>query len=485
VVAVTQATKRPGASSRRLVVGWVALLAGPVAAVWTVWLGVPLQSRPEKRLLGTWYLLSTPLRPGTLDGYWLVAAISLLCLLWLRVAWTVHCHPGFGRWATRAAWLWVAPFALAAPFQSRDVYSYIAQGAVLDRGLDPYRSAPQVLGAHNLMLQAVDPSWRFAAAPYGPVALRLSQAAIALGGHGAGALVVLRVLALISVLGIVLLLRQGTPAHKDLVTWLALSPLTLVQLIAAMHWEAEQGLVLVLAIVLAQRGHLEVSLLVALVACDIKASALVVVAVLALEALRRRGRHAAADMLLAVAIAGVATVLSYQRDAWGWVGNLGVAAKGWSPYTPAATLFLVLGHLQPGHAQLLSMCRALIVVAAAVLVLVILRRPGRDVATTSCALLLAGIAALPTVWPWYIAPATLLMLLGTPRRWWWGAALAAAGSLAALPITTEPAQRVNVAAEAVAVVASLSVFLRSRRTSLRALSGRLSAASATPGHPES
>src|SRR5581483_5375394 len=41
--------------------------------------------------------------------------------------------------------LWCVPLALGPPLFSRDVYSYLAQGAILHLGRNPYHVAPAVL----------------------------------------------------------------------------------------------------------------------------------------------------------------------------------------------------------------------------------------------------------------------------------------------------------------------------------------------------
>ncbi|MDX6215779.1 MAG: hypothetical protein QOG99_1363 [Frankiales bacterium] len=440
--------------------GWLVLapiLAGPVVAVFVVGTGVQLQSGSEKQLLGSWYRWSSvPQLPGR-PSIAMVVAVALLVALWGLVAWQVSTTPVVARWVRRVGWMWAAPFALGAPFLSRDVYAYVAQGAVLEHGLNPYTTAPSALGGHDPLVQAVDPQWRSSPAPYGPLALRLAQASTVVGGHGVGAFVVLRLLAVLSVLGVVLLLRRAAPAqHRDLVTWLTLSPLTLLQLVAATHWEAELSLLLVLSVLLARRGHVIWSLLVAGVACEIKAFALVVVAVLALDALRQRGLRFAPRLVAAlVACVGMAVVI-YPRDPWGWIGNLHGATKGWSPYAPSSTLYQVLGHLHPGHAGLLlEISRYAVMGVAAVVGLLALRRRDLEVPVLAGVLLVAGIGALPTVWPWYVAPAVLLVLAGRTRLWWWGALLAGLSGMAALPIGAVRAQHVSQVADVVVIVGLL------------------------------
>ena len=439
----------------------IGILAVVAVGAWCVRLGVPLQSGQEKLLLGHWYTWSSPSPASTRHGLVLVVALILLSVAWLAVAYVLYARPHLGRWVTRAACLWVAPFALGAPFQSRDVYAYVAQGALLRRGIDPYTRGPSALGAHDLLLQAVDPRWRSVGSPYGPVALRLAEAAAAVGGQGVGSVVALRVLAVLSVLGVVVLRRrEAPPGRADLVTWLSLSPLVLVQLISAVHWEAEIALLLVTAIVLARRGHLVGSVLLALLACEVKASAAVVVAVLAVQALRHRGLASVLPLLGSVVLAGLAAVALYRSDPWGWLPNLAGTAGTWSPFAPSTTLYLVLSHLQPEQ-DLLTLCRALAAAAAVTAAALVLRTEDADLAARAGLLSLAAVAALPTVWPWYVAPAALLTLLSRPRLWWWGAVIAVTSSLAALPIGSEAAQLTMISAEAVALAVSLSGPLRS------------------------
>ena len=68
------------------------------------------------------------------------------------------------------------------PLFSRDVYSYAAQGEMVQRGLNPYVAAPSALGG-GPFLHLVDPLWRHAAAPYGPAWERLSGAIVDLSHH--------------------------------------------------------------------------------------------------------------------------------------------------------------------------------------------------------------------------------------------------------------------------------------------------------------
>ncbi len=76
---------------------------------------------------------------------------------------------------------WAAPLVLAPPLHSADVYSYVAQGAMVLEGHDVYTSGPSVLGPDELGADAaasVGGHWTDTPAPYGPVFLVLAKAVV-------------------------------------------------------------------------------------------------------------------------------------------------------------------------------------------------------------------------------------------------------------------------------------------------------------------
>ncbi len=94
----------------------------------------------------------------------------------LTIAWLALLRTGIDRRAGLVvAGLWALPLALGPPLFSSDVYSYLAQGAILHRGHDPYTQPPVIL-AHlgdPHLLEAVSKFWRHTTAPYGPLFLEL------------------------------------------------------------------------------------------------------------------------------------------------------------------------------------------------------------------------------------------------------------------------------------------------------------------------
>ncbi|GAA4480290.1 alpha-(1-_6)-mannopyranosyltransferase A [Rhodococcus olei] len=141
------------------------------------------------------------------------------------------------RWVAAA---WTAPLLAAVPMFSRDAYSYLAQGALLRDGFDPYAVGPVV--NPGLLLDNVSNVWTTTTAPYGPVSLLIGQGITSITGDNVVAGTMLMRLAMLP--GLVLMMwalprlaRQlgGDPATA---LWLAvLNPLVLVHLVGGVHNE--------------------------------------------------------------------------------------------------------------------------------------------------------------------------------------------------------------------------------------------------------
>ncbi|MFE3743464.1 polyprenol phosphomannose-dependent alpha 1,6 mannosyltransferase MptB, partial [Streptomyces sp. NPDC059134] len=142
--------------------------------------------------------------------------------------------------------VWAAPLLLGPPLFSRDVYSYLAQGAMVDARIDVYTHGPALLGGP--LAAEVAPVWLHTPAPYGPVFLAVSARAADLVPAGlaptevSAAVLGMRLVALLGVGLMALCLplladRCGVPRSAAL--WLgALNPLVLLHLVAGAHNEA-------------------------------------------------------------------------------------------------------------------------------------------------------------------------------------------------------------------------------------------------------
>src|SRR5689334_1413021 len=97
----------------------------------------------------------------------LVSVYTGLLLLVLGWWWYGRVAREESHWRTLA--LWAAPLLLAPPMFSRDVYSYLAQGLMIDSGMDVYRHGPALLG--GMVADQVPDIWQHTPSPYGPVFL--------------------------------------------------------------------------------------------------------------------------------------------------------------------------------------------------------------------------------------------------------------------------------------------------------------------------
>lgn len=141
----------------------------------------------------------------------------------------------------RATWTWAAPLALSAPILSRDVYSYLMQGAMLRDGFDPYTQGAAVNPGPYLW--EVSHDWRNTTTPYGPAHLGLGKAVTTLVGDNVTAgLVVYKLIALAGfalIVWSVPRLANAFGADPAFALWMgAANPVMLLHLVGGMHNEA-------------------------------------------------------------------------------------------------------------------------------------------------------------------------------------------------------------------------------------------------------
>jgi hypothetical protein len=293
----------------------------------------------------------------------------------------------------------------------------------------------------------------------------------------------------------VLLLRGTVSApRRDLVTWLTLSPLVVLQMLGGMHLESVLCLLLVAAALLYARGHLLGATAVTVLACEVKATAGVLLVVLLIRVLRRHGLRVARRAFGVGIATATAGLLLLPSDPFGWVRALGTPGSGWVPFTPSTSAYLLLSELGvPAELGLRSVCTWGAVALGIIGLLVLLARDAGPLARLAGAAWLVMTLSGPALWPWYLAPAGLLLLIADRRASLGVLVLGALPALAGLPIGTLEAQRVTAVAEiscAVAVGLALArrqsgspgASILSRPASAQQLSRRR-AVPAREGHP--
>ncbi|MFC8076410.1 polyprenol phosphomannose-dependent alpha 1,6 mannosyltransferase MptB [Streptomyces sp. NPDC057307] len=310
--------------------------------------------------------------------------------------------------------VWAAPLVIAPPLFSRDVYSYLAQGAMVDARIDVYTHGPDRLGGP--LAAQVAPIWQDTPTPYGPLFLslasliaRASQAELPAGVLG------MRLVALLGVglmvLSLVLLARRdGTAPAAAL--WLgALNPLLLLHLVAGAHNDAVMLGLLGIALVAAKgRFPLLGAVLMTLAALVKAPAALGLPAVAVFWAGGLTGRYRwlrAASAVTGAALATTAAVTAIAGTGYGWIGalNTPVSHHNWALTSllgrmTASALRGAGGDLAPFA---LDAWRAVGLAATAVAVpLVWLRRP-RHSPVYALGLSLIAVAVLgPAIRPWYV-----------------------------------------------------------------------------------
>ncbi len=208
--------------------------------------------------------------------------------------------------------LWCAPLLLAPALFSRDVYSYLAQGAILHLGLSPYHHAPAVLGqlGHGHLLSAVSPFWRLTTAPYGPLFLAPVSLLANAGLHLS--VVLLRLAEVVAVALLAYLAPRlaralgGDPARA---LWLvALSPLVLFELIVPAHNDALMVALMLGGVTLAVERRPLAGIVVCALAAAVKLPAAAAIPFIAVAWARTQPTAGARAAVLARAAAAVLVV---------------------------------------------------------------------------------------------------------------------------------------------------------------------------------
>lgn len=197
---------------------------------------------PIANLMGRMLLTSTVL---------VFVGIGFLVTAWALMGYFALAGPreqGHG-WATapvmvRTFVAWVIPLGFTAPLFTQDIYSYIAQGAIAARGLNPYQGGPvDLLGVADPLARSVPLVWSHSPSPYGPVAIMGGQVISWLTNENIIAAVFLY--RLVSIIGLtlcawaVIKLARRCGVEASAALWLGvLNPLSLLHLVGGIHNES-------------------------------------------------------------------------------------------------------------------------------------------------------------------------------------------------------------------------------------------------------
>lgn len=368
----------------------------------------------------------------------IVAGFLVLTAVWVAAVALAHRHVLRTSMVVAVIAVWSLPLVLAAPLISRDVYAYIAQGALLHRGLDPYRQAPTALGGGSL-LDGVDPIWRHATSPYGPLALLVFRAAAtAARDRVVAGVLALRVVAVAATAATAWAVTRLVEPRRRAVAVLLVAgaPLVLTHFTSAAHVDAMVAAGVAGALLAQTRHHPRLALVLATCAAEVKVVAVLAVGALLLRHLldaerAERLRTLRGDV---VAVVVTATVLTLSvHDGVGWARGLGDASSGYLAVS-LTTLARDGASMVASHLSLQSWRTAGLVAAVVVdswLLLTVRRRP---LAVTVGGSLAVLAVLAPAAWPWYLTwslPALAVVPTRPARAWVVG--VAGAGWAIALP----------------------------------------------------
>ena len=351
------------------------------------------------------------------------AGVAVMLLAWLNLGRRVIDGSATEYTMVASTGFWLAPLLLSVPVFSRDTYSYLAQGALLRDGFDPYLVGP--VDNPNPLLDDVSPIWSATTAPYGPAFILIAKFVTMLVGENvvAGTMV----LRLCMLPGLVLLIwavprvaRHVGGSGPAALFICVLNPLVIIHLMGGVHNEMLMVGLLVAGIALPLgRRHLAGVSVVALAAA-VKATAGIALPFLVWVWMRhlrdRRGyRTPWAFAVAAAATAAVLAVLFAVLSAlagvsMGWLtallaGNVKIINWLTVPTAAANLIHAVGGLFVPVNFYAVLHATRIAGVAVIAIVLPVLwwrsRRDDRAAVGGIAAAMLTVVLFVPAALPWY------------------------------------------------------------------------------------
>lgn len=342
---------------------------------------------------------------------------------------------------------WAIPLSLAAPLFSRDVYSYLMQGAMVRDGFDPYTEG--AAANPGPMLLEVSADWRNTTTPYGPLHLGIGEVITRIVGDNITVGVILyRIVCLLGFAAIVWSIpriARALGANPAFAQWLGvLNPLVLLHLIAGMHNEALMVGLVSLALVAALRmGRLQGGLVAAVligIGVALKATAVLALPfVVWIVLTRREPINTIQEMLrkvpmiagvgivlVAVCVGTLAAVTWLTGSSWGWISEISGNTKVINPLAAPSAVAGVISAVMVwfnddiGFNFIVSYARvvsSVIMLVGLVISWFYFRATPRDNVAGMVAAYVVACVFNAVALPWYYA--SLLTPMGTirPPRW--------------------------------------------------------------------
>lgn len=284
-------------------------------------------------------LVRDPVLTNSAVGFWryghgrelatalIYLGVVLMAWAWVRLGREVLARRVGGRAVLSTAAAWLAPMMFGPPLFTRDVFSYLAQGALPLAGFDPYAVGPEAMP--GVFTQNVHYFWQDTPAPYGPGFILLAKTVAAVVGSNVIAGVLLMRLTL--VVGLVLLvwalpeLTRRLGGRVPVALWVAVAnPVMVIHMVGGGHNDLLVMGLLATGSLVALRGRHVAGIALVTTAMAVKASAgialpfLVLVWAAHLAGTRRVriAKAAAAGVGVFVAVFGAITLAAGVNLGW-------------------------------------------------------------------------------------------------------------------------------------------------------------------------
>ena len=364
--------------------------------------------------------------------------VTLMLSAWLWLGRRVLAGDASEYTMVASAAFWLAPLLLSVPLFSRDTYSYLAQGALLRDGFDPYAVGP--IDNPNALLDNVSPIWTITTAPYGPAFIMIAKLITMLvGNHVIAGTMLLR---LCMLPGFVLLI-WATPriarhigANVPIALWIcALNPLVIIHLMGGVHNEMLMVGLMAAGIALTLNSRHIAGIALIAVGVAVKATAGIALPFMVWVWMRhlceRRGYRplrafaAAAGTSVLIFVAVFAVLSGVAGVGLGWLTALAGSVKiiNWlSIPTAAANIIHAIGGLffSVSFYAVLQVTRAVGIAIVAVALPLLwwrFRHDDRQALTGIAWAMLVVVLFAPAALPWYYSwPLAVLAPLAQSRR---------------------------------------------------------------------
>ena len=378
--------------------------------------------------------------------YWV--GIFLLAAAWVLAGRTIirpqltNPRPKGGlRDIQRILFAWVTPLVFAGPLASRDVYSYLMQGAMVRDGFDPYTEGAAVNPGPFLL--EVSQDWRNTTTPYGPLHLWIGELVTGLvGDHvtaGVAAYKVLSLLGFITIAWSIPRIASKLGADPAVALWLGVAnPVIILHLIGGMHNESLMVGLVSIGLLAALNRHFHAALLLVGTAVAMKATAVVAapfIVWMMLHYYAPKGSSKWRSLFVFVLsgltalveiIAAVALITWISGTSWGWLSQVSGNSKVINPLAgptlatdvifPAVQIFMP----DASYNAILAVLRSIAMVCMLIgLVAVwwLCRKDDRDAVMGTAAAYQVAFVFNAVTLPWYYA--SIFTLMGTFRPPLW------------------------------------------------------------------